>query len=137
MVLDIALPQHNQAVARLTLATLDRELRDLAEAFPERRNPAVEGGVEERVGARAALKGLVLALHEVDTEVAAGRFDSAVADLARYRNTLTDALPQMRAAQAWSLFNSQVHAAHFAAQRKLFRVGADPALAPARRPDAD
>ena len=39
-VLDGALTQHDVAVVTLTVDTLDSELRDLTEAFPERKDPA-------------------------------------------------------------------------------------------------
>jgi cytochrome c peroxidase len=37
-VLDTALPEHNVGIATMTLDTIDRELRDLTEQFPERKN---------------------------------------------------------------------------------------------------
>ena len=35
----------------------------------------------------------------------------------------------MRAARNWSLFDRQIHDAHFAALRQLYQAGADPASA--------
>lgn len=63
--LDTALPQHDTVAAELVLDTLDRELRELIEKFPERKDTTVSGGLQERARARSALKELVLALREV------------------------------------------------------------------------
>ena len=44
-VLDTALPEHDATVAALTLDTVDRDVRELTEQFPERKNSTVMGGV--------------------------------------------------------------------------------------------
>ena len=136
-VLDTALPEHNAAVAAMTLDTVDREVRELTEQFPERKNSTVSGGVEERVRARGALKDLVLGLHDIETAAGNGRFDEAAASLARSRALLVTVRPVLEAGEPWSLFNRQIHDAHFAAVRRLNRNAIDPALAPRSRYDAD
>jgi cytochrome c553 len=124
-VLDTALPQHDGAAATLVVDTLNREVRELTEKFPERKDTAVSGGFEERMRARSALKGLVLSLHEVDVAVQGGRFDEAMAALAEYRAQLPATVAAMQAAQPWSLFDRLTHDAHYAALRKLYQAAAD------------
>jgi cytochrome c peroxidase/soluble cytochrome b562 len=136
-VLDTAVPEHNAAIATMTLDTIDRELRDLTEQFPERKNSIVADGVEERRDARSALKYLVLSLHQINSAMRNGRFDAAAAALVRSREMLSAAVPVLQASEPWSLFNRQVHDAHFAAVRRLYRSAIDPALAPRRRYDPD
>jgi hypothetical protein len=136
-VLDTALPERNARVAALTVDTVDREVRDLTERYPDQRNSTVAGGAQERAGARGALKDLVLSLHDIDSAARSGRFDEATADLVRSRALLAAARPLLQAAEPWSLFNRQIHDAHFAAVRRLYRNAVDPALAPQQRPDRD
>jgi len=57
---------------RMTLDTLDRELRDLTEQFPERKNSIVSAGVEQRGQARSTLKYLVLSLHQINSAMRSG-----------------------------------------------------------------
>ena len=80
-VLDTAVPEHNVAMVTLTLDTIDRELRDLTEQFPERKSSIVAAGVEERSRARSALKYVVLSLHQIDGAMRNGHFDRAAAGL--------------------------------------------------------
>jgi hypothetical protein len=136
-VLDTAVPEHNVAIATMTLDTIDRELRDLTEQFPERKNSIVTAGVEERSRARGALKYLVLSLHQINSAMRNGRFDDAAAALVRSREMLSATVPVLQASEPWSLFNRQIHDAHFAAVRQLYRTAIDPALAPRRRYDPD
>jgi hypothetical protein len=118
--LDMALPQRDAIAATLVVDTLDRELRELTEKFPEQRDTNVSGGVEQRSKARAVLKELVLALRQIQVAVNEGRFDEATAALARYREGMSSAVSVMEAAKPWSLFDRQVHDAHFAATRHLY-----------------
>jgi hypothetical protein len=124
--LDTALPQHDAAAATLVMDTLDRELRELTEKFPEPKDTTVSGGKEQRSKARAALKALVLALREVDVAVKEGRFDDATAGLARYREQMGPTISVMEAAKPWSLFDRQVHDAHFAALNRLYDAAHQP-----------
>lgn len=136
-VLDTAVPEHSVAIAAMTLDTVDRELRDLTEQFPERKNSIVTAGVEERIRARDALKYLVLSVHQIGSAMRNNRFDEAAEALTRSRAMLTAALPVLQASEPWSFFDRQIHDAHFAAVRRLYRTGTDPALAPRRRFDPD
>ena len=64
-VLDTAIPAHDSEVISRAVNTVDLELRELTEQFPEHTDPSVTGGQEERVRARAALKDLVLRLNRI------------------------------------------------------------------------
>jgi len=50
---------------------------------------------------------------------------------------LTAVVPVLQASESWWLLNPQIHDSHFAAVRRLYRRGTDPALAPRRRLDPD
>jgi hypothetical protein len=121
--LDTAIPQHDGAAALLVVDTLDRELRELTEKFPDPRDTTVKGGLEVRAKARAALKDLVLSLREVALAVQEERFDEAGAGLARYRAKMASTVMAMETAKPWSLFDQQLHDSHFAAVRALYEVG--------------
>jgi hypothetical protein len=136
-VLDTALPEHNVGIAGMTLDTVDRELRDLTEQFPERKDSTLAAGVEERMRARGVLKYLVLSVHQIGGAVRSNRFEEATEALSRSRAMLTAAVPVLRASEPWSLFDRQIHDAHFAAVRHLYRSGTDPTLAPRRHVDSD
>jgi hypothetical protein len=136
-VLDIAVPEHNVGIAAMTLDTVDRELRDLTEQFPERKNSIVSAGAEERVRARDALKYVVLSVHQIGSAIRNNDFDEAAEALSRSRTMLTAAVPVLQASESWSLFDRQIHDSHFAAVRRFYRTGIDPALAPRRRLDPD
>ena len=136
-VLDTAVPEHDVGVAAMTLDTIDRELRDLTEHFPERKNSIVTGGEDERIKARGTLKYLVLNIHQIGSAMQNSRFDQAAEALAHSRIMLTAAVPVLRASEPWSLFDRRFHDAHFAAVRRLYRTGTDPALAPKKRFDPD
>jgi hypothetical protein len=118
--LDVALPQHDAAAATLVVDTLDRELRELTEKFPDQKDLTVSGGLEQRAKARSSLKGLVLALREIDLAVHDGRFEEATAALARYRERMTATVTAMEEAKQWSLFDPSLHDAHYAAIRTLY-----------------
>ncbi|HUN45984.1 MAG TPA: hypothetical protein VMU85_05670, partial [Stellaceae bacterium] len=120
-VLDTAIPAKNLAVVDLAVDTVGGELRECTEDFPDRKDTSVGGGVPERMKARAALKGLVLDLRRIDAAASAGRFDEASQELAAYRQHLADAVPLMKAAEPWSLFNPPVRVAHYMAMRQLFQ----------------
>jgi hypothetical protein len=136
-VMDIAVSEHNVGIAAMTIDAVDRELRDLTEQFPERKNPIVAGGAEERIRARDALKYVVLSVHQIDGSMRNNDFDEAAQALSRSRAMITAAVPVLQASEPWSLFDRQIHDSHFAAVRRLNRTGTDPALAPRRRFDPD
>ncbi|CCE04574.1 exported hypothetical protein [Bradyrhizobium sp. STM 3843] len=130
-VLDTAIPAHDVAVIDLAVDTIGRELRDLTEQFPDRRDPTVSDGLHERLAARAILKDTVILFRRIGTAAAAGRFDDAAAEFARYRKLSVVALPQLLSnAQQWSLFNPMVHRAHYAALWQNLRQAGKPAPVP-------
>jgi hypothetical protein len=56
-ILAVAIPGHDVDVIALAVQTIGRELRELTEQFPGIKDTTVEGGSEERLGARKALNG--------------------------------------------------------------------------------
>jgi len=62
---------------------------------------------------------------ELDAAVQAGRFDDASAAFAVYRAALAPAVTAMEAAQRWSLFDRQIHDAHYAALHKMYQAGSE------------
>ena len=139
-VLDTAIPEQNKAIVSLTVDTVGRELREFMEMFPERKNTSVSGGADERSKARSSLKELVLDLRQIDAAAADGRFDEATSALATYRAEMSAAVPSLKAAEPWSLFDLARHDAHFASIRQLNHAAIDPVEAAAamlRRFDND
>ncbi|MEI9984928.1 MAG: hypothetical protein WDN69_18020 [Aliidongia sp.] len=135
-VLDTAIRRMTPPSWAMTQDTVGGELRDFAEGFPERKDATVTDGKEERAKARGALKEAVLALHAVGTAAAAGNFDAAGKALANFRTVLVQAVPLLKAAEPWSVYNPDVRAARIAQFRSLYQAAFDPASAP-RRPDND
>jgi hypothetical protein len=113
--------------ATLTLDAIDRELRELTEEFPERKDPSLTDGIAERRRARSALKDLIINLHQIGTSLARGDFAMAGQFAGTARPLLGAADPILKAAEQWSLFNRQVHDAHYAALREVRRAAIDPA----------
>ena len=121
-VLEIAIPAHDLPVIDLAVTTVGRELRDLTEQFPDRRDATVTGGLRERLAARAALKDSVIRFRGIGTYAAAERFDEAAAEFNEYRKLSANVLPlSLAMAQQWSLFNPAVHNAHYAALGQTLR----------------
>lgn len=119
-VLDNAIPAHDAGVISLAAYTVDLELRELIEQFPDYKDSSVAGGQQERRHARSALKDLVLRLSRIDLAASVGRFDEAASEYRNYRNLSLGAVPALlSAAQPWSLFNPTVHDAHYAALREM------------------
>src|SRR3984957_19565555 len=122
-VLDTAIPAHDTGVIPLAINTVDRELRELTEQFPDHKDPSVTGGQEERRRARAALKDLVLRLSRIDLAAAAGQFDAATVEYRNFRNLSLAAVPNLlRAAQPWSLFDPAVRDAHYGALQQMLQT---------------
>jgi hypothetical protein len=135
--LGMALDGKDKESAPIVIDTLDRELRELAECYPERKDATVSGGIEERMAARAALKGVVLQLRRVSDQTLAGRWDLAADALKGAKSSLADAGATLATAAPWSLFNRELHDAHFVALKRVYRAGLDPALAPKLHYDND
>ena len=122
-VLDTAIPAHDGEVIALAVNTVDLELRELTEQFPDHADPSVTGGQEERARARAALKDLVLRLNRIGAAAASGEFDEAADEYRNFRNLSVGALPPLlHAAEPWSLFNPAIHDAHYTALRGMLRT---------------
>jgi cytochrome c peroxidase len=136
-VLESAITDHDAPIAMLAADTIDRELRDLSECFPEPRNATVAGGGEARSHARALLKNLVLVLRQISVSSDRAKFDEAVTQLATFRSSIAPTAEAMKTAEPWSLFDRDNHDAHFAAVRALNRASIDPRSVRARRPDND
>ncbi|MGA9322194.1 MAG: hypothetical protein WBW06_14175 [Xanthobacteraceae bacterium] len=110
--------------------TVDNELRELTEQFPDHRDPTIAGGQTERRRARAVLKDMVLNLSRIELAAAAGNFDEATAELHNYRYvTAVGVGASLRAAEPWSLFNPKIHDAHYDAlrQMQILQVAGNPA----------
>jgi hypothetical protein len=122
-VLDTAIAAHDTDIIALAVDTVDRELRELTEQFPDHKDPTVTGGQEERRRARAALKDLVLQLSRIDLAASAGQFDAALVEYRNFRNLSLAAVPNLlRAAQRWSLFNTAVRDAHYGALQQMLQT---------------
>jgi hypothetical protein len=116
----IAIPGHDAAVIALAVQTVGHELRELVEQFPDRKDTTVQGGSEERLGARKALKDLVLVVRRIGVAASAGNFDEAAAEYQNYRKLAAPPLPTvLKIAERWSLFNPAIHDSHFAGLRQL------------------
>ncbi|MET4279398.1 MULTISPECIES: cytochrome c peroxidase [unclassified Bradyrhizobium] len=121
-VLAIAVPAGDKDTVALAVDTIGRELRELTEQYPDRKNTSVSGGEQQRVLARNSLKELVLTLRRIDDAVAAGRNSDAATELRNYRYLMAAAVPALLAsAEPWSLFNQTVHDQHYAALRNVMR----------------
>ncbi len=121
-VLATAIPAGDKDVVALAVDTIGRELRELTEQYPDRKNTSVSGGEQQRVLARNGLKELVLTLRRIEMAVAEGRNADAAAEFRNYRNLMAAAVPALLAsAEPWSLFNQDVHDQHYAALRQVMR----------------
>jgi len=122
-VLDTAIPARNTEVVSIAVNTVDLELRELTEQFPEHTDPSVTGGQEERVRARSALKDLVLRLNRIGAAASTGQFDEAAAEYRNFRNLSIGALPPLlHAAEPWSLFSPAIHDAHYNALQRMLQT---------------
>ena len=118
-VLDVAIPARDKAVILQAVDSVGAEWREIGEKFPDRRDTSIDGGISERLKARASVRGLVLTLRQVAMAAEAGDFTEAARLYAEYGTLVAAATPQLEAAQQWSLFDPDVHRKHFAALAKL------------------
>jgi len=118
-VLDTAIPAHNQEIITLTVNEVGGEWRELGENFPDRSDTSVSGGLAERLRARAAVRGLVLTLRQIDMAAADGDYDQAAQAFADYRQQVAVATGELKMAEPWSLLNPALRSAHFAALKQL------------------
>jgi hypothetical protein len=109
-VLDIAISSHDIQVVAFAVRSVSDLLQDLAERYPDPKNQAISGGVQERSLARAMIAALRQILLRVDRDVAGGRFDQAAAEYLAYRKLTFAAAPlALQAAEPWSLFTPALH----------------------------
>ncbi len=121
-VLATAIPAGDKAIVSLAVDTVGRELRELAEQYPDRKNTVVLGGEQERSQARSVLKDIVLSLRRIDMAVAEGRLNDAATDYRNYRYLMAAAVPALLTnAEPWSLFNQAVHDRHYGALRQVMQ----------------
>jgi cytochrome c peroxidase len=118
-VLDTAIPERNREVIVLTVEAVGNEWRELGENFPERSDTSISDGLRDRLRARGAVRGLVLTLRQIAMAASADDFDEAAHAYADYRQQVAAAGPELKVAEAWSLFNPAVRDAHFKALRQL------------------
>jgi len=122
-VLDVAIPDRDTAVIVLTVDSVGAEWREVAENFPDQKNTSIEGGLSERLKARAAVRDMVLTLRRIAMAAQTGDFAEAGRLHAEYKQTVAAVTPHLRAAEPWSLFNPAVHDRHFTALRQLANLG--------------
>lgn len=119
-VLATAIPAHDTDVITLVVNTVDLELRELTEQFPDHKDTSVNGGLEQRRLARSVLKDLVLRVSRIGRAASSGAFDDAAVEYRDFHNLSVAAVPAvLRAAQPWSLFNPAIHDAHYDALRQM------------------
>jgi cytochrome c peroxidase len=118
-VLDTAIPARDREVIALTVDSVGNEWRELGESFATAKDTSISGGLSERLRARGAVRGLVLALRRIAMAASADDFDQAARAYADYQQQVAAAAPDLKLAEPWSLFNPEVRAAHFAALKKL------------------
>jgi cytochrome c peroxidase len=118
-VLDTAIPQHNSEIVGLTVETVGHEWRELGENFPPAKDSTVKDGLHERRRARNAVFDIVLALRRIAMASETGDFAAAARLHAEYRRHAATAGGTLKAAEAYSLFNPPVRAAHFRALDQL------------------
>jgi len=118
-VLDTAIPARNKNVIALAVESVGNEWRELGEKFPSLKDTSVHGGGAERLKAHGAARDMVLTLRRIAMMAEAGNFEAAARAYADYRAQEAGAGGALKQAEAWSLFNPAVRAAHFAALRRL------------------
>jgi cytochrome c peroxidase len=118
-VLDTAIPAHDNQIVSVAVDTVGTELRELTEHFPDHKDPTVTGGSTERRRARQSLKEVVLSLRRIGLAGSANDFDAAMFEYSNYQRLIQNAVPDMKRAQPWSLFDPRIHEMHYAALRRV------------------
>jgi cytochrome c peroxidase len=118
-VLEVALPARDTEVIVLAVDSVGAEWREVAEKFPDQKNTSIEGGLSERLKARAAVRDMVLTLRRIAMAAQTDDFTEASRIYAEYKQTVATAMPYLAAAEPWSLYNPAMHDRHFTALRKL------------------
>lgn len=122
-VLDTAIPAHDTEVIVLAVESVGAEWREVGDNFPDRKDTSVDGGVAERLKARAGVRDMVLSLRRVAMAAQAGDFIEAARIYGDYKQVVATVTPYLRAAEPWSLYNPAVHDQHFTALRRLADLG--------------
>ena len=117
--LDVAIPAHDKAVVLQVVDAVGGEWREVGENFPELRDTSVEGGLSQRLKARAGVRDLVLTLRRIAMAAETGDFAAAGQIYAEYQKAVVAVTPRLKDAEQWSLYNPRVHARHFAALAQL------------------
>jgi len=113
-VLGTAITAQDKAAIALAVHTIGGELRELAEQFPGLKDTSIKEGAAQRLSARAELKSLVLMVRQVGVLSSAGSFDEAANLFQDYRQLTLQTVPLvLHMARQWSLFNPDVHKAHY------------------------
>lgn len=118
-VLDTAIPAHNREVIALTVDSVGGEWREIGEKFPGRTDTSVNGGLTERLQARATVRDMVLTLRRIAMAAEADDFGSAAKIYADYKQQAVAASGQLKLAEQYSLFNPSIYEAHFTALKQL------------------
>jgi Di-haem cytochrome c peroxidase len=123
-VLTTAIPAHDNQIISFAVDTVGTELRELTEHFPDHKDPTVTGGSAERRHARQSLKEVVLSLRRIGLAGSANDFEAAMLEYSNYRHLIQNAVPDMKRAEPWSLFDSKVHELHYAGLRRVSETAA-------------
>ncbi len=122
-VLGTAIPAHDNDVISLAVSAVGGDLNDLRDRFPDQGDAAVSGGEKERDAARKALKEAVAILERVGSNAAGGKYDEAAREYQNYNHFISVGVrPAVGNAERWSLFNPDVHDAHYAALRQQLEL---------------
>ena len=121
-VLDTAIPERNKEIISLTVDGVANKWRELGESFPAAKDTSVDGGLAERRRARGAAKDMVLTLRRVAMAADGDDFAGAAQAYADYRSDVAATAADLKLAEGWSLFNSRIREAHFAALSQLARL---------------
>ncbi|WP_137042685.1 cytochrome c peroxidase [Pseudolabrys sp. FHR47] len=118
-VLNVAISARDIEIVALTVDSVGAEWREVAEKFTDQKDTSVEGGLPERLKARAAVRDMVLTLRRIAMAAQADDFPEALRIYAEYKQTVAAVTPYLTAAEPWSLYNPAVHDRHFSALRRL------------------
>ena len=118
-VFDIAISSRDSQVIALAVKSLNDQLQDLADHYPDPAGSDISGGARERTLARATIAALRDRLHRLGVAAVHARFDQAAGEYLSYRKLTAAAAPlALQNAEPWSLFNPTLHAAHQAVLRR-------------------
>ena len=114
-----AIPAPDNQVLSFAVDTVGAELRELTEHFPDHKDPTVAGGREERRRARQSIKEVVVSLRRIGLAGSANDFDAAMLEYSNSQQLIQSAVPDLKRALPWSLFDPRIHEMHYAVLRKV------------------